>query len=197
MPKRNKNGGALGHPRSLAPDLRLTKTFRFQTTRAVSTAITAQNLLQLMVVATSGITSTRIFQSVRLIKVEVWTIAALGGTSEVVQVTGVGDGPTNVVSDMSMGVSPAHVVWRPRPNSLSALWLNAGVREADNLFLLACPGTSVVDVTLEVIVKNDFFASPGAGPVPAGAATGSIYLCTLDGNGLTGKCTPEDYLLLP
>lgn len=185
-------------PKQLAPDVRFSKTFRFASAVNVAVTVTVANMLQLMCVALTATSSVRLFRSIRLVRVECWAIGAIGGAPEVVRVSGIGDGPQSVASDMSMGVRPAHVVWRPPARSRSSLWYDTGSSEADGLFEIDAPSGTVFDLTLEVLMVNNFDSgSATAGPVPAGASPGAIYLCSLDGNGLTGKFVPEDYLLLP
>jgi len=186
-------------PKQLAPDVRFSKTFRYNSSSAAaSDEVTVGNLLQLMVVALTVTTTARLWRSVRLVRVEAWSIGAIGGTPEIIRIVGVGDGPQAVASDMSMGVRPAHVVWRPPARSRSSFWYDTGSGEADGLFELTAPSGTILDITLEVLMVNNFDTGGAtAGPVPAGASAGAVYLCSLDGNGLTGKFVPEDYLLLP
>lgn len=176
----------------------MAKVFRFASNLAMSdTSITVANLLNLLVVALTAATTTRLFRSIRLRKVEAWAIGAQSAASEVIQISGLGDGPANFRSDVSMGITPAHVIWRPAPMSRSSLWYDTGSSEADNLFDITVPVSAIVDVTVEFIVQNPEVAGPAAGPIPAGATPGSLYGCTLDGGGLAGHLVPSDYVLLP
>jgi hypothetical protein len=187
--------GALSHPPQIHPAISGSKKFRFTASGGadVQSVITQTNLANLLVVATSAVTTSRIFSSVRLRRVEAWCLPAQGLTSQLLSIAGTGAGPENRKSDASMGVTPAHVVWSPAPLSVADLWFEVG--GTLSMFQLTAPGASIVDVTLDFI-QNCEDAST-AGPVPAGATAGVWYGCTLDGNGLTGSMLPVDYLTLP
>lgn len=200
--KRSKRGnggmGGISRPPQLRPELRLVKTIRFVAASSGSSVVlTAKNFLQLFVVALTASTSTRLLRSIRLIKMEAWSIGAIGGASEDIRISGIGNGPANTRADASMGVTPAHVTWRPAPQSRSALWYDVGVNETDELVEMFFPTGAIVDVTLDLIIMDISEQAVVAGPVPASAAPGAVYCCTLDGNGLTGALDPVDYTTLP
>lgn len=195
--KRNKSGkGGGNHPPMLRPQYSGSKTIRFQSSNTVAAVlVTAQNLLQLTVVALTSTATSRLWSSVRLRKVEAWCIGAQNAASEKLSIVGVGAGPQNFVADLSMGVQPAHVVWRPSAASLASFWYEQGVRETDNLFQISAPASTVIDVSVDWIM--DTASGFIAGPVPAGATAGDIYCATLDGNGVTGVIVPQDYTPVP
>jgi len=199
MGKRNKGNG-VPRPPQLVPEIRVSKIFRYQSNAAgTQTLITVANLQALLVFALTATTTTRLFRSIRLRKVEVWAIGAQNAASERVAVTGGGDGPANTKADVSMGVTPAHVVWRPAPQSRSALWYDSGSSEASNLIELDYPNSAIFDVTVEFIMVDSAENGPVPGPATAGATAGTLYGCTLDSTGRTGsgKLQPQDYTPLP
>lgn len=193
----SRNAGALSHPPQIHPSVSGSKTFRFQAANSVaSVAVTSGRLLDLLVMAGSAITSFLLFSSIRLRKIEIWGAPAQGGVAEVCRVEGTGPGPENVKSDISMGVTPAHVHWNPHPDSVTTLWQNANGSSNSSLALITAPQYAVVDVTIDYIM--DFLSGDvTAGPTPAGATPGQFYGTTLDGNGLTGSLVPSDYVQLP
>jgi hypothetical protein len=188
----------MSRPPPLRPELQLSKIFRFQTNGPGGSTVTVANLLNVLVTAVTAGTTARLIRSIRLRKVEAWSIGALGGTSENIQIVGFGDGPSNMRSDSSMGVTPAHVTWRPAPASRSALWYDSGVSETDNLFSIDYPQSAIVDVTLELILASGILTPGIAGPATAGATALNVYGCTLDGTGRTGggKIQPVDFSAL-
>jgi hypothetical protein len=186
--------GPLSHPAQINPAISGSKKFRFTPTSAANDVlINQQELLTVIVMATSAATSANLFSSVRLRKVEVWAAPAQGGASSSVMVSGFGTGPENRKSDRSMGVTPAHIAWSPAPHSLADLWYSAASPISSNIFYITAPVGAIIDVTLDYVI--DCEDSVNAGPVPTGATAGVVYGLPLDGLG--GVMPPADYVLLP
>lgn len=196
-PRRSLQGAGLGHVPPFVPTISLSHRFRFTNgTNAGSYLITRGNVLNLILYATSAITSVRLFEAVRVKRVEIWSNpTALGSAPTSVSLEWLGvQGPSTFHSDTTMGVSPAHIVTQPPANSSDRWWSMSGQNEADNLFGLSLPADSVVDVTLELrLVETE---APTAGDVPAGAALGQLYGDYLDGLS-SGKLAPVGYTPLP
>jgi len=189
------NAGSLSHPPQIRPAISGSKTFRFNTqaNAASEEAISQANLVDLLVMATSASTSALLFNSIRLRKVEMWAAPQQGGAPAHISVTGTVAGPTNRKSDVSMGVTPAHVRWNPSPNSIADLWYEAGA-SSQSLFTITAGNETIVDVTVDYIVQCDDNAI--AGPVPSGATAGVIYGVPLDGIA-AAIFVPVDYVVLP
>lgn len=187
----------LSHPPPTDPSIRVSKRFRFQSNASTDVTLTAANFLQLLVCATGAAASARLFSSVRLLKIEAWANPALGGANSEIVINGTYDGPANQSADISMGVTPAHVVWHPALKSRSALWYSTGAGESDPMLDLYCPVDTIVDVTIEAILMNANTASATLGPAPTGAIQNAVYLCTLDGSGVGGHLVPVDWDPLP
>lgn len=146
----------------------------------VNQNITFQNLLDTILMLTTTTTGFDIFYTVRLRKVEVWSIAAQGTPTTVRVVfdnSTLGQfGDQKIHTDTSMGIEPAHVLARPQPKSLLA---NFQLSSANPAFSIECPAGSVIDVAM------DFRGIP-AHPVPAqnavaASGVGSWYFRGLDG----------------
>jgi len=189
---------AIAHPPTFDPSIRLLKKFRFIQggTPSANVAISSLNLVQMIVMAKTAVTTALLIDSLKLLKVEAWQATAQGSAATSVDVSGPQSlaGPENRKTDISVGVQPAHVVWSPAPQSASSFWIDSN--SSQEMFRISCPPTTIVDVTVELIL----LFNPGeatAGPIPAAATAGVIYGCTLDGNGLTGNLTPADWTLLP
>jgi hypothetical protein len=158
---------------------------------AISQAITFQNLLDTMLVATTAIAGTNAFQVVRIRGVKVWAVPVLGNASTVsVEYSGLtagAVGDSNIHSDTSMGIQPAFVNARPSARSLASTWQPNSSSAA---FYLICPSGSVVDI--EVSFRGGFGVALVAAQNPLVAATaGYTYLRGLDGLAIaTTKFTP-------
>jgi len=153
-------------------------------------------LLNLVLVTPTAVTSVRLFEGVRLKRLELWTQpVALGSPASNLSVEWLGEnGPSTVVSDTSIGVSPAHIRTRPPPCSSSQWWCMSGQQESDGLFTLNLPANSTIDVILDVrFVETE---NPTAGDIPAGAGIGQLYGDYLDGIS-SGKVIPIGYTVLP
>jgi len=190
-------------PPSFTPTLSLPHRFRFVTSSSAdgaATPITRKNLLNLVLVATSATTTVRLFEAVRLRKVSIWTNPQIGtgsaGATPLVstQIEWLGENsPSTIVSDTTMGVRPARVVSRPPPSASNRWWCISGFSETDVLFVLQTPGSSVVDVDVDLrLVEAE---APTAGDIPAGATLGQVYGDLLDGIG--GMYSPVGFTQLP
>jgi len=192
-----RGGGGLGHIPPFTPTIKFSHKFRFVNGTGSGTyTITRAQLLNLVVVTPSAITSARIFEAVRLKNVEVWSNpSALGSAPTTLSLEWLGPyGPSTVVSDTSMGVSPAHIRTSPPKSSSDMWWCMSGFNESDQLFTLILPADCVIDVTLDVrLVEQE---SPTAGDTPAGATIGQLYGSYLDG--FPSKVlVPVGYTVLP
>lgn len=189
-------GGAL-QPPPFVPTLSLSHRFRFTNTGNSGTFdVTRAQLLNLLLYTPTASTSVRLFQAVRLKKVDIWANPpALGAAPTSVQIEWFGENsPTTIVSDTTMGVRPAHVSSTPPSSSSNRWWSVSGFSETDKLFQLTLPADCVVDVTAELrLVDNE---APTAGDVPSGATVGQLYGDYLDGLA-SGKLVPIGYVTLP
>lgn len=158
-------------------------TLRFRVTAAVlDQIITFTNLLDTMLVATTAVAGTDLFQAVRVRRVRLWGMPAVGGAASVyLEYSGttaglVGD--QNVHTDTSMGVQPAHVDARPGRSSLASEWQ---INSMNTAFLLSCPAGSVVDVEASFRSQWAPGTNTAAQAALVGATAGRQYLRGLDG----------------
>jgi len=172
----------LSHPpQHVGVELRHSTTLRFRATAAFSGTITFQNLLDTMLVATTATAASNLFQSVRLRRVTIWGIAAIGTSTSVSiefagTTTGI-SGDQQIHADTSMGVQPAHVDARPSARALCSNWQ---VNTSAVAFTHVGPAGSVIDVDLS------FRGSFAGGTIAAqnaivGGTAGFQYLRGLDG----------------
>jgi len=183
--------GAIPHPMPLSKyQMTHSVNLRFTANTAVAQSITFQNLLDTVLVATTAVAGANLFYMVRVRKVEVWAILAIGtATSCSVIFDGttaglIGDRDIHV--DTSMGVEPAHVVARPTARTLAG---NFQINSAASAFRIDCPGGSVIDVHLSFV--GNFGAVAAAANALVAANAGATYLRGLDGLAIaTSKMLP-------
>jgi hypothetical protein len=175
------------HDYSIVHERRL----RFVTNAALNQSISFQNLLDLLLMATSATTGADLFQAVRVKAVECWSTPALGSVATV-QVVYDGNvagmiGDQRIHTDSSMGIEPAHVLARPAPRSGAALFQESSANPA---FYIDVPQGSVIDVLLSF--KQPMLGSAVGTQNPLVAATtGALYARGLDGLGIaTSKAPP-------
>jgi hypothetical protein len=189
---RNPGPSALIPP-PFVPTLALTHKFRFIDSTGGSYTITRASLLNLIVTATSAVTTVRSLEAVRLISVKMWGSPS-GATVETSSIEWLGENsPSTLISDSSMGVRPAHISTRPPPSSSNQWWSMSGSLETDDLFVIVTSVGTVLDISVEIrLVESE---APTAGPVPAGASLGKVYGVPLDGLG--GNLIPVGFVNLP
>jgi len=177
----------MDHPRQIdAYEVAQMRLLRFTVTAATGNfVITYQNLLDSILIATTAIQGFNLFDLVRIVKVEVWSQAAIGTptTVGVTFVTTTGD--RAIHTDTSLGVKPAHVLAHPSPLSLASFFQLSG---GGNAFIIQAPGGSIVDVSVELRTINSL-------PIVAqnalvGATVGDIYYRGLDGLASAGTNFP-------
>ncbi len=188
-----QNMESLSHPPQInGLEIRHSPTLRFRATAAVNQAFTFTNLMDTMLTATTATVGYNMFQAVRIRRVRVWGISAIGTSSSVsVEFTGTTAGITGdqqVHSDTSVGVQPAHVDAVPSARALCSTWqTNSGAIA----FAITAPAGSVIDVELS------FRSSFAGGNVVAAnalvaATAGQQYLRGLDGLATaTSNLVPE------
>jgi len=152
------------------------KRLRFTATAAAGLTITYQNLLDLVLVATTATVGFDLFDLVKVKQVEIWSQAALGTPSSISVVFTTSTGDKSIHTDTSLGVKPAYVKARPSEKSLASFWQASA---AGNCFTLVCPAGSIIDVTLHLKVAS--IAAVAAQNALVAATAGDIYYRGLDG----------------
>jgi hypothetical protein len=170
------------HPPQIANYLMEHRTkLRFLATSAFNAGLSYQNLLDTIDIATSATALSNLFHQVKIRKIEVWSIAALGTpTSVSIQYNNGGQtgmyGDAKFHTDTSMGIEPAYVSAKPLANSFPDLYQ---VSNADIAFTLECSAGSVIDISLTFRQRNA--ASVGTANVGVALTTGQLYFRGLDG----------------
>jgi len=177
-------------------------TFRFTNGANAGTFnLTGTGLLNLILMTPTAITSVRLFEAIKLRRVRIWANpTALGSAPVTISLEWFGyNAPSTVVSDTTIGVSPAKINTRPPPNSSAAWWVTTGgmldgAGGQGNLATIILPADCVIDIDCQVrLVEQE---APHAGDVPAAATIGQIYGNYLDGFA-SGQAAPVGYIVLP
>jgi len=190
---RQGNNGRMG-PAQLRTNIEFSHQFRFTSTSAALTAITAGKLLSAAgVVATTAVLGHAVNQSVKVNRVEIWAPPASQGAFATCSVLfpSTQMSQAREITDTSVSVSqPAHINATPPERSLCAFWSDgtniAGA--ADTLFSLVAPPGSIIDVWVSLIL-NDGTASGDAfsQATLVGATVGSLYYTSLDSQTSAGS----------
>jgi hypothetical protein len=146
------------------------------TAAVVSQAITAGNILDAVLIATTTTVGYDLFDVFKIRFVEVWSQAALAtpSTCTVVYPQTIGD--QSIHTDTSLGVKPAYVKAVPSDRSLASFWTATG---GTNLFLVTCPAGSVLDLSCDFRTTNA--AATAAVNALVAATVGELYYRGLDG----------------
>jgi len=171
----------ISHPPQIPSfEIRHGVRLRFVTNAAISIGITYQNLLDTILFAASATTGFDVFASVKVRRIQVWSLPAVGGASTVsVEFSGLTAGSTGdnkLHTDTSMGIQPAYVSAKPSMKSLAS---NYQIASNAGAFSLVCPTGSVIDAELSFV--GQYVSSTAAQNALVGATAGSTYLRGLDG----------------
>jgi hypothetical protein len=185
----------IAKPSVIHPQLRGTRTVRYVVNAgSLKLPITRGNLLSSAIFNTAGTTTNyRMFQSVRVTKVEMFSIYTQGtGTlPSTIGIEWISEaGPGWSMDDTSLGSSnPAHIVTRPPKDSMARMWSVTGSNESVVLFTLDVNVNDIIDVSFEFIVQDVLdFGAPTAYSSTAAGTVGTVYTTPLDG--ASGKATP-------
>jgi hypothetical protein len=147
--------------------------------------ISTTDLLNLKALATSATAAYRIFDAVKLRKVEVWAANTAATASNTILVEFLSSNPymsddSKMFSDTAVGTTNvAYVKAKPNPYGMSAAWFS-GASNSFTIFNLTAPEGSVVDVHLTARLIDDEPKLPNAGITVAAATTGTLYGLYLD-----------------
>jgi hypothetical protein len=194
-PKRQGAATSL-QPPPYVPTMKLSQKFRFTSGANSGTfSVTRANILDLIGYATTPTSAVRLFEALRLKRVEIWGNNTAGALQNV-ELEWIGENsPSVIISDTSMGVRPAHVRSTPPTESSNRWWSLSGFSETDVLFSLTVPINAIIDVQLEArVVEKE--APTLLSVLPVGATVGQLYGNYLDGI-TSGKLAMLDYIPLP
>jgi hypothetical protein len=187
MVRSNSLASPFQHP----PMLRVYPLFYRQRMRFIVSAallnapITYNNLCDTIGIVTTATSFFNLFREVKINQIEMWD---LGASQGVVSTLGVlwnendanlaSDG--RMVSDMSLGVVPAHVKTRPSKDTLSSEWHVGFGPNITNAFALTASGGCVIDVDLSFRGSSSGQTN-GAANACVGGVVGATAWRGLDG----------------
>jgi len=176
------------HPKQInGYEVRHAKTLRNICKTAFSGNITFQNLLDQILFTATAVFDFDIFFSVKVKKVSVWALPAIGNTSTVTVIfdgtTAGSQGDRSIHTDNSMGLEPAYVTASPPKNTLASKFQSSS---AANAFFLECPVGAIVDVDLE-FHSDTLGVSVASQNNSVGATVGIIAFRGIDGAALAGS----------
>ncbi len=186
-PKRNRSRRGAGReaPPKIHANIRGYHRQRYVAGSALTnTAITGDQLVCMLSMATSAATANSVIGSARLVSVELW--GPPGTTTPVtvsVEYGGTDQFAANkVYSDTSIGAThPAHVRASPDPGQGPAWWTGTGGNL--NLFYLNGPSGTIVDVTIEYVVNTMATHADTTTFSITGGTAGRSFVRALDGAG--------------
>ena len=168
----------------LIASIQVDKVVRFKASAALSAqAVSISDLMDLLCVATTATNAKRLASTFRLRKIEAWAPPDSAGASVVLAIEDATSqldfgGPSRRKEDVTMGQSrPAHLIWRPKANSVQSKWLN-DQQQATALLELTCPTGTVFDVHISWILQDGEIPTTVTAAV-SGAVAGTIYLRSL------------------
>lgn len=185
------NGGSTGavfaHPPMLVQyPVHMRQKLRFIVTAVLANAsITYNNLIDTVGIVTTATSLFNLFREVKINSIEMWD---LGASQGVVSTLGVlwNENDTNLasagrlISDMSLGVVPAHVKTKPLKDTLSSQWHVGFGPNNTNAFALTASGGCVIDVDLSFRGSSSGQAN-GAAVACVGGVVGATAWRGLDG----------------
>jgi len=146
------------------------------TAAATNVAISGENILDSVLIATSAVAGFELFDIFRVRQVELWGQAALGTPSTVGIIYATPTGDQSIHTDTSLGVKPAYVKAIPSDKSLASFFTGA---IGGAIFNVTCPAGSILDLSCDFRTTNAA-ATAVQNPL-VGATVGELYYRGLDG----------------
>lgn len=170
-------------------NIKLSHRYRFLATSALTNVgVDAQDLLGAIggVCTVANTTLSFLAKTMRIQSIEIWSPTATSTTGVTCSIEWLStNSPSIEVSDTSINVSePAHILTSPPKLSLAAFWQQTA---STDLFIINCPGGSVVDIRLSYVLCDQTTASSSR-PITTGTL-GRQYYLAMDG--------PTTNLLVP
>jgi hypothetical protein len=152
--------------------------------------------------ATSGL-AYRLFNAVRIRKIEIWNLSAFGTSSSNVNAIGTiavqwisQYSPEVIISDTGTVFRPAHIMTKPPKDSLSSYWSLEGSNESESIFRVSLPQNTIFDIFVDVVFQNNALVDQTPStvtPTTTVLTPGTIYVPALDGPATNADLLPVDY----
>lgn len=175
------------NPPQVVTELVGTQTFRFKYNKdendfsLIFYDLDLLNMLSNVIAPAS--TASRIFESVKLKRVEMWN-ANIANTAHTISLEWLRTYPfgnkTSIHSDTAVGTAePAHIFVKPPKDSYCRVWLS-GSDEPKPLFQVSLCNGTIIDITLSYVVNVNAQANAASVPVPA-LPQGTLFVPVLYG----------------
>lgn len=195
---KNRSRGGISHPPAFVPTFIVHKKLRFQANQAATPGsplvLSIKSFGDLWCSAATATSAYQLASHVRLKKIEMWGPMASDLVPVTVQVDWTGSsalggfGKSNRVSDTSMGsTEPAHLASSPPPAAQISQWTQCS--STNEVCRLVFPDKTVIDVTLDLVIRDDASTQSVTGVV-SGAAVGANYVRSLDSTAGTSNVQP-------
>jgi hypothetical protein len=161
------------------------KKMRFLVNAAITAqVITYKNLIDTICVVTAATSVFTLFRAVKINNIEMWDTSALGSASSLGLLWNENDsnlsGTQKMITDISMGVIPAHLKSKPSRHELSSEWhIGAGPNNTQ-AFALWSSASCVIDVDLS-FKSGTTGTTDGAFNACVGGNVGAVAFRGLDG----------------
>ncbi len=176
-------------PPSLYTCIRGTHTLRYLSTSGVTLAPTINDLADLMFVATSATSAARIFDSIRLKRIQMWYAASSSTTSAVAFVEDInlsGSAGVGAPSMTKLSAQPSpgengYLDYRPKKGSVQNNWFSTSSSNGQNILRIYAPQNATIDITFEYTLADGVDAPTSVSRSIAGASLGQIYASIFKG----------------
>ncbi len=183
MASRRKTGNQHSQPPALVASFNGTKTIRFYVVNNGTYVMQINDLLDLICVATSATTAYRLFDSVRLRKIEMWASSPSGTNNTLVSVEDINSSgvpyltaKSQSVQDMVVGTArAAHLVYRPTAGTVQSSWFTASNGSTAGILSLSVPPGAVIDVTIEYTMADGNQGPSATASSITSATAGNVY----------------------
>jgi hypothetical protein len=157
------------------------QVMRLVTKSLVNTTVTWQNLLDMIGVTQTAIAGSNLFSLVKIRRITVWSLGAIGTSQTVSIVFGNGSvlgqiGDFKYHTDSSMGIEPAYLNVSPDSKSQASEFQPS---TANTAFSIGCPAGSTIDIHLSY--KGFAGVTTLEQNALVGAAIGVVFFRGLDG----------------
>jgi len=174
------------HPRQISGyGITHRKRMRFLVGAAITAqVITYSNLIDTIGFVWSATGGYNVFRSVKVNFIEMWDTSALGAASSLGFLFAENDanesGTQQMITDISLGVIPAHLKASPSKQSLTSKWHAGFGPNNTTAFTLWASASCIIDVDLS-FVASATGAVNGTANALVGANVGAIFYRGLDG----------------
>jgi hypothetical protein len=156
--KRNPPNSSLV-PRALPQNPIVRRTIRYITSAGGTESVYRNCLLSLIAISSTAATNVMFpIQSIRVRKVEMWSLGGTDSSQRVAIFWGTSQGPTDEIVAYGNTAFPAHLVARPPAGSYAGMWQvhdpGSAIGSESNLVMqLSCSANCVLDLHFEMVAE--------------------------------------------